>query len=833
MEDIFDCLAKKIYELFVVNPYAIAIQQDNGNYITKYVPYDYFLIKGMLEKRGAAGCYQQGFKNGLIKWICLDFDCRDKRNPQIELLYSIIQEQLLSYLDAVSITYLTEFSGRRGIHVWILFSGVVSKMSGFKIVDCLAKKIELDNTLFGLDIFPATDSARGNKVGKQVKFPLSCHKDGGQSFLFVGNPDLECIYKSDFYEQQYKILSQYHVNDMNVVCEKLEIPLENDLIYKVKYKKFQITENFQCSASDIEQILGEVLVYKKIFERLQAGVPMQRDWFVLLGTLGNIDREGDLLQIIFSESPAYDEKITGKNIVAWKNKYYPATFSYLYRVYGLQVEPELDSSQTGLEYLINRINEKYGIKLELEEFIEYKNEKEFLYDIRRTSIKEQYYILYNDENLVIPVWNALNRLTEYDYIKMNEIVEQIRSGELKSWDNKEYYKFLREESEEKQRELVTLGVYDRIITTHLAMILAYDIKDDYDSFSYNVAFLSKNDIFYNWYTSWGNYIEKIKIFIEIPYLEEWGVIVIDIKKFYDSINFLTIYHLLKNKLNDKDKQIFEFLIKYNEELMRELRNTRIGVPQGPAYARIVSEMFIDMVLKQLSNKITDKSQYILYRYVDDIIVFYQPSVDGKMLYDAICDLLVSNGLDINIEKSKLYGKIATLSDKDKRRILRKDKFNYMLQNSDFNLLMTTEEKSELYSDNFSEQFQIEDVAFIFSKKTNEFYVYKYFHKHKKEIFSSKYGRGSIFMKFYKYIFSNRKFVLEAIESNCFEDIPLKSLNFKNCISSIYYGLQKSMIDLDIFKLICDKYLKELNLETLEKEERITIRSLLRWDKENV
>lgn len=89
------------------------------------------------------------------------------------------------------------------------------------------------------------------------------------------------------------------------------------------------------------------------------------------------------------------------------------------------------------------------------------------------------------------------------------------------------------------------------------------------------------------------------------------------------------------------------------------------------------------------------------------------------------------------------------------------------------------------------------------------------------------------MKFYKYIFSNRKFVLEAIESNCFEDIPLKSLNFKNCISSIYYGLQKSMIDLDIFKLICDKYLKELNLETLEKEERITIRSLLRWDKENV
>ena len=94
MQDIYSSLAKKVYELFVVNPYAIAIQQDNGKYITKYVPYDYFLLKGMLEKKGAAGCYQQGFKNGLVKWICLDFDCKDKKNPKINLLFSIIKNSL-------------------------------------------------------------------------------------------------------------------------------------------------------------------------------------------------------------------------------------------------------------------------------------------------------------------------------------------------------------------------------------------------------------------------------------------------------------------------------------------------------------------------------------------------------------------------------------------------------------------------------------------------------------------------------------------------------------------------------------------------------------------
>ena len=57
----------------------------------------------------------------------------------------------------------------------------------------------------------------------------------------------------------------------------------------------------------------------------------KRIGFVLLGTLGSIDKEGEILNSLFSSSPAYDEEITGKNILMWKNKYYPATFLYLYK----------------------------------------------------------------------------------------------------------------------------------------------------------------------------------------------------------------------------------------------------------------------------------------------------------------------------------------------------------------------------------------------------------------------------------------------------------------------------------------------------------------------
>lgn len=824
-------LAKKLYDLFVVNPYAIAVQQDDGRYITKYIPYDYTLIEAMLRKNGALGCYQQGFKNGLIKWICLDFDCRDKENPQIDLLYSIIKEQLLIVLDELGINYLTEFSGRRGIHVWILFSSVFSKKIGFEIVNTLYSKVEFDQEMFGVDLFPATDISKNNKVGKQVKVPLSCHRNGGRSFIFEGEPDFECIYRKDFYEQQYDILSDYAVNNIDSVCEDLGIDVSKDLVYKAKYKMLKIGENFSCPASDVEDILSELLVFRNIFDRLHNGTPLHRDWFVMLGTIGAIDTKGEILKSLFATSPAYDDIITGKNILIWKDRYFPATLSYLYRIYNLECEDNVDLSETGTEYLIRRINQKYNACLKLVNEVEKVNEKTCLLDIRTTVAKEKYYLLINDENLVISVWNSLNNMTDYDYITLNRVVDGILRGEIRTHDNKEYYEFERFESEEKQRNLIVLGAYDRVITTHLAMILAYHNYKENNSFSYNVAFLSQRDIFYNWYTSWGNYIDKIKAFLEIPYRDDWGVFVIDVKGFYDSINFLAVYNLMRDSLNDEDKRIFEFLVRYNEQLMREINGNRIGVPQGPAYARIISEMFISNILSKLVDWDNDAGT-VMYRYVDDIIVFYDSSMDGKSLYDRICDTLKSNGLDINRQKSRLYGSISKLTDRDRKDILRKDKFNYMLKQSDTTMLLSSDEMNEVYAECISDEFSIDDVAFMFSKRTNEFYTYVYFHKYKNNIISSEYGRGSIFMRFYKYVFSRRKFALELLNEDCLNNILLDSLNFKNCISSLYYVAQKQRVDRDIFTMICEKFLKILPLDELDDEERITINSLLKWEKEN-
>ena len=89
-------ISEKIYSLFVVNTAAAGIQQKNGVYIRKYVRVSPSLIEGMTVSGCSMGCYQQGYKTGYIKWICLDFDCKDKTNPDLQSLYNEVIYPMLS-----------------------------------------------------------------------------------------------------------------------------------------------------------------------------------------------------------------------------------------------------------------------------------------------------------------------------------------------------------------------------------------------------------------------------------------------------------------------------------------------------------------------------------------------------------------------------------------------------------------------------------------------------------------------------------------------------------------------------------------------------------------
>ena len=82
----------------------------------------------------------------------MDFDCKKKTNPPLDELYNLIKTSVLKKLDEIGISYITEFSGRRGIHVWIIFEEKISKKIGYSIIQELVKDLSFDESKFGLDL---------------------------------------------------------------------------------------------------------------------------------------------------------------------------------------------------------------------------------------------------------------------------------------------------------------------------------------------------------------------------------------------------------------------------------------------------------------------------------------------------------------------------------------------------------------------------------------------------------------------------------------------------------------------------------------------------------
>ena len=310
-EEIVQRISERIYSLLVLNSSAAGIQQKDGRYITKYIPITPSLIESMILSRASMGCYQQGYKTGYIKWICLDFDCKDKSNPDVLSLYRDAILPIISYLNKVGITYLTEFSGRRGIHIWIIFDCILKKSVGYRILNEILKRTGIQSNIeekeWNLDLFPATDSSKNNTVGKQVKFPLSTHKMGGMSFFFTGEFRYrKDLYTDSFLEEQYCILHEYCENKVDEVLDNLGISSVFKREYGYKYRKYKLLESVDVTIDAIWAALNSTRVFSDLYERMKRGQALPRDWTVLLGTLSPCDADGAIVRAVFSEFPNYD-----------------------------------------------------------------------------------------------------------------------------------------------------------------------------------------------------------------------------------------------------------------------------------------------------------------------------------------------------------------------------------------------------------------------------------------------------------------------------------------------------------------------------------------------
>lgn len=811
-------ISQMLFDLFVVNRKAIAVQASDGSYRTQYVTVTANDILCMLQEKKSLGTYQQLYKTPFLKWICLDFDCNDKSNPDLDCLYAECIKPINDFLSIKNIHFINEFSGRRGIHIWILFDRLIEKNLAYEILEKILSysSITINTDNYGLDKFPATANSKGNIIGKQVKIPLSMHKKGTQSYFFKGK-FLTKDDKSDFYEEQLTLLKSIKLNKIEDVLIALDIKEKPQTFFK----RLFVSEEIDIETSKVIEVLSQTLVYKQLFKRFLSGQAIQKDWFVLLGTFGQINNSSDFLLDILQYSPNYSPEETKEKIKKYGSKYFPATFDYLYKLYGIEKEEFINPNETGLEYLL-RISQ---IPITLKEW-NY-NETTFLQTCSYTKEKEIKYLLSNDEVPVISIFLDLSYFTKNDISQIDNLIKAISNGEIQEYNIKSFYSFKRIESDERVRTMVSLNAYDRVLTTHLALKLAYNLSDKIKSYSYNPNFLSQTDIFFHWFTSWGNYLDNIKRYIDLDLYDNVSVITIDIKHFYDSIDFLGITSILNESLNTEEKNIMQFLILYNEQLTRlcSVDESRKGVPQGPAYARIIAEIFLSCLIDKIKEEFKKQNAAIdIFRYVDDIIIFNNSEISDKAIYDRFSSIFAMYGLSLNVEKSRIHGKIKDLTTEEKDRITRKNQFQYELKESPYSYLFSEEDiiaavKNVILQKSY---FDINDINYFFSKCMNKQAKKEFFYNCYTDVFNCNYGRGSTFTLFYDFVFDNPDILDFCLTKSALLTIPLNTINFSCFLASLYYALKECKISKSHQQIISENFLEKIELTVVDSIENKTI-----------
>ena len=135
--------------------YPLQIAANGGGYTVIREPITDAVIANHLQGNKTIGLYSSA--DSTTKWLCIDIDTLDKSELR----------KVQRRVSQLEIPFLTEFSGKKGYHIWIFFD----KPYPNRIARALGQ--EISNTH---EIFPKQNHIETGKLGNLVKAPMGKHQ---------------------------------------------------------------------------------------------------------------------------------------------------------------------------------------------------------------------------------------------------------------------------------------------------------------------------------------------------------------------------------------------------------------------------------------------------------------------------------------------------------------------------------------------------------------------------------------------------------------------------------------------------------------------------------
>lgn len=804
MNDLISVLGAQLYKTFFFNNQAYAIQERiNGEvkFFTKHYRIDANKISYYIGQKKSILSYQQRFDK--LKWICLDFDVLKSAIINVNnfdfLTDSTYRPMLIeevkiacSFLASNNIKYILEYSGNRGIHIWILFNEEITKKIGYTIIEEIVKKIPFKyinniNPSIGIDLFPKVPDAKNNKVGKGVKIPLSYHLKSNQySYLLGKNIEINGVEEltNEFLKEQINLLNNIEYNNVLEVLEVLNIKQISE--FKL-YDKVICCFKDNIDASKVIEMLMKSDLYKHLLNK-EVSLLNEEERKILVGTFVRLETETDskfgvkVLKQIFSHDDNYDEALTEMKINLLINLY-PPSISHLERILKLKCNYCLEN--------------KIENAIDLLEGITIRKIDDLLATIVWAKNSERNYLLSNDE---VPLNFIIDELNNINASKIKNQVEEILVNG--TYSKPIYYEYMRPENEDKVRRLYSLSGVDRVITTTLMKyihdIIGFDNISPM-SHSYRINAKPNYHIFDNWNLLWLDFMKAIHSCTDHPAYGKYYVIKMDIKSFYDDINLTLLKEIIHSKAgNEINNKLIELTMsKLDEESKNKFKNAANyliktcgefgdkGVPQGPAFARYLAEIYLSSIDNYLYGKLDWMFDYAC-RYVDDYYIFIKDVEKGVEIKNSIQSELAKIHLELN-SKFK-YG----ILDDIKHEIVTKNQIEkYFIDGIDHSTSENIKERAivllnNMFKDVESEE-NIKNIPFFLTHLFDDDFLKRISPTLIEKVALLEVGRGSLFKHFYNNV-AMKYSKLEFYKK-------ISGLSRANFITSISNNYQKSNIDL--------------------------------------
>ena len=613
-------------------------------------------------------------KSSQCNFICIDIDIPkgqltdiefedpEKKYEHLKDKLIILQKNIMEKLNIGNNAILFEDTGGRGYHIWIFFEEAIQGKDARKLYYIIKKGIKLD-----FEFFPKQSILNEKRnYGNLIKLPLGIHQKYNRRSTFFTISDSKKFTIS--WEKNFihlKSIKKVKKSEVEQIIKNNETLLGKETILDFGDEKISQRERIYYK-NDLNSLFEHCLALKRLKNRAEENIKLTHaEAFHLTNIILSIPNTEKFLIDIIKKSYGIDfiYPYTMQEIELIK-KFYPTSCKKLIRegicdgycnktIKEENSDPLL-SNTTPLSFWLRPIERKSSIKNEdlIDAISSSENIKSAYWKLKKYHEYED--ALFFDEFDFKQFEDNLDIYTQYISLYFQQKEEIPFLGYLEV----NFPKKNNEDGNIEYRKMAYSTIFDQVIIQSIFNVISIIFEENFQDSSYGYRFnrdaMNANDIFRDWreyYPQFRNNILNENRKSETKYR-----IRCDISKFYDNIRHNILIQQIQKYITDDYifatvKRIVE-LYKYDEEAQK-------GLPQGPAYARILANLYLNRFDEQISQCATG-----YYRYVDDIFLFFKNKKNAKDGLEKVVALLLKE-LDLTLSQDpKKKPKIFKASDED-------------------------------------------------------------------------------------------------------------------------------------------------------------------------